>query len=257
MFHHILGRITIAAAICFIVVATSSSAAEPAPGKQVAQSVKVKTGEGETERELHYLLFLPKDYGTTNKARKWPVILFLHGSGERGDDLDLVKKHGPPKIVESKPDSPFITVSPQCPSGSRWQPAELMQLIEHVSKTLAVDPTRIYVTGLSMGGSGTWSLAAAYPDKFAAIAPICGRGDPATAEKIKHLPTWVFHGAKDSAVSLEQSEKMVEALKKAGGEPKYTLYPDAGHDSWTVTYDNPDFYEWLGAQRMTNDQGKK
>lgn len=232
-----------------LVACVAARGDELAPGKQVPQSVKVKTGEGETEREFHYLLFLPKDYGNSDKPRKWPLILFLHGSGERGDDLELVKKHGPPKIVESKPEFEFVTVSPQCPAGQRWKSEELTQLLDHVSKSLAVDADRVYVTGLSMGGGGTWQLAAAQPDRFAAIAPICGRGDLAIAEKIKDIPTWVFHGAKDTAVSLEQSEKMVEALKAAGGKPKLTVYPDAAHDSWTVTYENPEFYQWLLEQR--------
>lgn len=221
-------------------------AAEPTAGKQVEQSVEVKSGDN--TRQLHYLLYLPKGYGESDKPQKWPVLLFLHGSGERGADLSAVKKHGPPKIAEEK-DLPFIVVSPQCPKDARWDTGELSQLLDHITETLPADLSRVYITGLSMGGAGTWSLAAAYPDRFAAIVPICGRADPSTAEKIKHLPTWVFHGAKDSAVSVEQSEKMVEALKKVGGMPKYTLYPEAGHDSWTESYNNPELYKWLLEQK--------
>lgn len=232
--------------VCLLFIATGATAADPAPGKQVEQSVSVKNGEA--ARDLHYLLYLPKDYGVSDKPRKWPVLVFLHGSGERGADLALVKKHGPPKIAEEK-NLPFITVSPQCPEGSRWDSGELIQLVDHITKTLEVDTARLYLTGLSMGGGGTWSTAAAYPDRFAAIVPICGRADPSTAEKIKHIPTWVFHGAKDSAVSVEQSEKMVAALKQAGAEPKYTLYPEAGHDSWTESYNNPELYKWLLEQK--------
>lgn len=223
------------------------SADEPTPGKQVPQSVTVKSGDA--ARELHYLLFLPKGYDAADKTKQWPLMLFLHGSGERGDNLERVKMHGPPKIVEAKPDFEFIVVSPQCPKDSRWQADELLQLIDHVSKAQAVDPNRLYVTGLSMGGSGTWQLAAAQPQRFAAIAPICGRADLDSAPKIKHLPIWVFHGAKDSAASVEHNKAIVAALQAAGGEPKFTLYPDAGHDSWTETYNNPEFYEWLRAQR--------
>lgn len=233
-------------AIALVLFVTKvGTAAEPSSGKQVEQSIQVKTGSGDETRELHYLLFLPQSYEEKDASTKWPVILFLHGSGERGADLSVVKKHGPPKVVESKADFGFITVSPQCPAGTRWNSAELTQLVDHITKTLRADDSRVYLTGLSMGGGGTWSLAAAQPDRFAAIVPICGRADPTTAEKIKHIPTWVFHGAKDTAVSLEQSEKMVAALKAVGSEPKYTVYPDAGHDSWTVTYDNPELYEWL------------
>jgi len=236
--------------VCLIVQSlaiASVSAAEPTPGKQVPQSTTVKSDDA--SRELHYLLFLPKGYDASDKTKQWPLMLFLHGSGERGENLELVKMHGPPKIVEAKPDFEFIVVSPQCPKDSRWQANELSQLIDQVSKAQAVDPNRLYVTGLSMGGSGTWQLAAAQPQRFAAIAPICGRADLDSAPKIKDLPTWVFHGAKDSAASVEHNKAIVAALKAAGGEPKFTLYPDAGHDSWTATYNNPEFYEWLLAQR--------
>jgi predicted peptidase len=173
-------------------------------------------------------------------------MLFLHGAGERGDKLEAVKAHGPPKIVESKPDFPFILVSPQCPTNQRWQPEQLIQLLDHIQKTQPVDEKRVYVTGLSMGGAGTWSLAAAHPDRFAAAIPICGRGDPATAEKLKGLPIWAFHGEKDRP---ENSQVIVDAITKAGGKPKITIYPNAGHDVWTVTYNNPEVYTWLLEQK--------
>jgi predicted peptidase len=236
--------------VCLIVQSLAvaySSAADPTPGKQVPQSVTLKTADG--TRELHYLLFLPKGYDASDKTKQWPLMLFLHGSGERGDDLEKVKMHGPPKIVEAKPDFEFIVVSPQCPKDSRWQASELVQLLDDVLAKHAVDPNRQYVTGLSMGGSGTWQLSAAQPQRFAAIAPICGRADLDSAPKIKHIPTWVFHGAKDSPASVEHNKAIVAALKAAGGEPKFTLYPDAGHDSWTESYNNPEFYTWLLAQR--------
>lgn len=237
-----------AACLLTLLLTTQPSlAVEPMPGKQVPQSVTVKSGDA--SRELHYLLFLPKGYDASDKTKQWPLMLFLHGSGERGENLELVKMHGPPKIVEAKPDFEFIVVSPQCPKESRWQADELLQLIDQVSKAHAVDPNRLYVTGLSMGGSGTWQLAAAQPQRFAAIAPICGRADLDSAPQIKHLPIWVFHGAKDSATSVEHNKAIVAALKAAGGEPKFTLYPDAGHDSWTETYNNPEFYAWLLTQR--------
>jgi predicted peptidase len=108
-----------------------------------------------------------------------------------------------------------------------------------------VDPDRIYLTGLSMGGSGTWTLAGEYPEYFAAIVPICGSGDPQDAKRLKELPIWVFHGAKDEAVPLSRSEEMVKALKEEGAEVKFTIYPEAGHDSWTETYNNPELYQWL------------
>ena len=192
--------------------------------------------------QIDYLLFLPEGYDKGDK--KWPLILFLHGAGESGNDLQKVKIHGPPKIVESKPDFPFIVVSPQSRQRG-WNPDVLKAMLDDVCEKYRVDRDRVYLTGLSMGGFGTWSLAAAYPDYFAAIVPICGGGDPASASKLKNLPIWVFHGAKDEAVPLKRSEDMVEALKKAGADVKFTVYPDAGHDSWTETYNNPELYRWL------------
>jgi len=196
----------------------------------------------------NYLLYLPKDYGKDRRQR-WPVILFLHGAGERGGDLELVKKHGPPKIVEDKKDFPFIVLSPQCPEGGWWPADFLIPLLDEVAKQYRVDKSRVYLTGLSMGGFGTWALAIEHPDRFAAIAPICGGGDPKLVSRIKHLPVWVFHGAKDPVVPLEKSEMMVKALEEAGGNVKFTAYPEATHDSWTETYDNPELYEWFLSHR--------
>ena len=173
------------------------------------------------------------------------MILFLHGAGERGDDLEKVKVHGPPKLVEQGQHLPFIVVSPQCPLDDWWLPAQLIDLVDQISAQHRVDPDRIYLTGLSMGGYGTWATAIEYPDRFAAIAPICGGGDPEDVERITHIPTWVFHGAKDPVVPLQRSEVMVDALKERGADVKFTVYPEADHDSWTATYDNPEFYEWL------------
>lgn len=200
---------------------------------------------------MGYLLALPKDYA---KQDKWPLLLFLHGSGERGDNLDLVKVHGPPKLIAAGKDLPFIVVSPQCPKDRWWQPMELMALIDEVSRTHKVDQDRICVTGLSMGGFGTWNLAAYAPKRFAAIAPICGGGEAYWTRSFAHLPVWVFHGGKDFGVPLERSEQMVEALKKNGGHVRFTVYPEAGHDSWTATYDNPEFYEWLLAQKRVAEE---
>lgn len=200
---------------------------------------------------LNYLLYLPPGYGA-GAHEEWPMILFLHGVGERGNDLNLIKRHGIPKVVEERHDLPFITVSPQCPMDSWWS-AEVDAvdaLIDEVVATYAVDPDRIYLTGLSMGGYGTWHLATAYPDRFAAVVPICAGGFrflgfPEKARVLKDVPVWVFHGAKDARVPVEESVKVVEALKAAGGNVRLTVYPDATHDSWTQTYDKPELYEWF------------
>jgi predicted peptidase len=130
----------------------------------------------------------------------------------------------------------------------------LNSLLDDLVSRYRIDKQRIYVTGLSLGGFGTWSLAAAYPDRFAAIAPICGGGNPEDAASIAHLPVWVFHGAKDKVVSIEKSEEMVAALKKVGSDVKFTVYPDAGHNSWTATYENPELYEWFLEHTLSGDE---
>lgn len=234
-------------------LASHAQGQAPAAGMQAAQAATVTVKEGETERkaEIKFLLFLPTAYGAPEKKDvKWPLLLFLHGGGERGDNLELVKKHGPPKIVEQRKDFPFVTVSPQCPAEKEWNADELAKLVDHVANTYQVDPKRIYVTGLALGGTGTWDLLSKHPGKFAAAAAICGPGDPAAAEKMKGTPIWVFHGAKDQSVPIAKSEEMVEAIKKAGGNVKFTVYPEAGHDSWTETYNNEEVYKWLLEQKL-------
>ncbi len=208
------------------------------------QEEKSFEGEVTIKVKLNYLLYLPKGYDE-GQNKKWPLVLFLHGAGESGDNLQKVKAHGPPALVAKGQDFPFILVSPQSP-GRGWNPDTLNALLDDVVEHYQVDPDRIYLTGLSMGGYGTWTLAAAHPDRFAAIAPICGGGNPKDAFKLKDIPTWVFHGGKDNVVPLGRSTEMVEALEAADArEVKFTVYPDAGHDSWTETYNNPEFFEWL------------
>jgi predicted peptidase len=224
-------------------------------GEKAKSSQRAKTFETTISRtvKLQYLLFLPEGYETSEK-KTWPLILFLHGAGESGSNINLVKKHGPPKIVETKKDFPFIVVSPQSPKFG-WDAEALIALLDDVSKTHRVDLDRVYVTGLSMGGFGTWELAGKYPDRFAAAVPICGGGNRLWSRNLKSIPIWVFHGAKDTAVALAESERMVQAVEKAGGTNiKMTVYPDAGHDSWTETYNNPQLYEWLLQQKR--GQGK-
>jgi predicted peptidase len=204
---------------------------------------------------MKYLLYLPKNY---EQKPSWPLMLFLHGGGEGGDDLELVKKHGPPKLIEAGQQFPFIVVSPQCPKGKSWEAFtfELTALLDEIVEKYKVDRYRIYLTGMSMGGYGTWSLASYTPDRFAALVPICGGGDPSRTRRLAQIPIWVFHGAKDPTVPLKRSEEMVEALKKNGGTPKFTVYPEAKHDSWTETYANPELYEWLLQQRRARTEPK-
>jgi len=227
----------------FLIVAVGfclPSLGEQAAGTQIAQ--KMNRGE----KALEYLLYLPEKY---EQSENWPLVLFLHGAGERGSDLKRVKKHGPPKLVAGGKQFPFILVSPQCGRNQWWDAQQLLGLVSEVEKKCKVDSSRIYVTGLSMGGFGTWALAAVEPSRFAAIAPVCGGGKPESAQAFASVPTWVFHGAKDKVVPLSASQRMVDAMKAAGGNPKLTIYPDAGHDSWTSTYRDPQFYRWLLEQK--------
>jgi len=192
-----------------------------------------------------YLLFLPESYGRQQK--KWPLMLFLHGAGERGDDLEKVKKHGPPKIVQTRKDFPFIVVSPQCPEDDWWtkKTEVLINLLDEIIARYDVDTERVYLTGLSMGGYGSWALASEYPDRFAAVVPICGGGNRTMSLMLKDVPIWAFHGAKDSVVPAEESKDVVDAINRRGGNAKLTIYPEANHDSWTQTYNNQELYDWL------------
>lgn len=206
-----------------------------------------KTAEVPLDIDYPYLLHLPKSEETVIDG-KWPLLVFLHGAGERGENYELLKKHGPPKIIATEQPFPFITLSPQCPLNTRWNALALNELIDEVIADYPVDTSRIYVTGLSMGGYGTWDLAIKFPHKFAAIAPICG-GDQSNAwdapNYIVHLPVWAFHGAMDAIIPVESTIKIIKNLRAAGNDAKLTIYPLAGHDSWTETYDNPELYEWF------------
>lgn len=196
----------------------------------------------------NYLLYLPKDYNESENS--FPLVLFLHGSGERGNDLEKVKVHGLPKLIDQGKDFPFIVVSPQCPDEIFWNTDVLAALLDEIENEYRVDKNRIYVTGLSMGGHGTWSLALEQPNRFAAIAPVCGWADTSEAKTIAHIPAWVFHGAKDVVVPVKASEDMVTALKNYEAEVKLTIYPEANHDSWTETYNNDELYKWFLEQSL-------
>ncbi len=236
--------LTIILTVAALTAASRWAVCDEQPGVQ--QSARLDT---QFRVQLGYLLYLPKNY---DKQQPTPLLLFLHGAGERGDNLELVKIHGPPKLIAAGKDFPFIVVSPQCPKDRWWQPVELAALLDDIEHKYKVDQDRIYVTGLSMGGFGTWGLAGYAPQRLAAIAPICGGGEAYWTKQFAHLPVWAFHGAKDTGVPLERSQVMVDALKKNGGNPKFTVYPDAGHDSWTETYNNPEFYQWLLEQKRTD-----
>ena len=243
----------------FLVGIYGTSERSMAAGEQTqkgGQSEQTFEKEITKKLSLRYLLYLPKGYGE-DKDKKWPLMLFLHGAGERGSNLSLVKMHGPPKLVEQGRDFPFVIVSPQCPSESWWTERldALTALLDDVESRYAVDRNRVYLTGLSMGGFGSWALGCRYPERFAAVAPICGGGEWFLAGRLAKTPVWVFHGGKDPVVPLRESEEMVAALKRAGGDVQFTVYPEAQHDSWTETYDNPKLYEWFLSHRK-DDQSK-
>ncbi len=233
------------------VVSLPVRAEDPAPGKQVEQELKVN---GKT---IPYLLYFPKDYDT--KEGKRPLMLFLHGRGESSGPLSMVKKWGPPRLIERGENFPYIIASPQCPRAESWaqpsQQALLVALLDHLGKTCKVDEDRVYLTGLSMGGYGSWRLAADHPERFAAVVPICGAGKPEDAEKLKYLPIWAWHGAADPTVPVQRSIEMVEAIKKAGSTViRFTPLEHIGHNSWEAAYASPDLYQWLDKQSASKNR---
>jgi predicted peptidase len=221
-------------------------------------------------KTLLYRLLEPDNY---DPKKKYPLVIFLHGAGERGSDNTKQLVHGVADFCKeaNRKAYPCFLIAPQCPEGKKWcevdwgaeshkQPKEpsepmrlLLELLPKLQKEYSIDDRRIYVTGLSMGGFGTWDVIARHPELFAAAVPICGGGDEATAEKIAKLPIWAFHGDKDGAVKVSRSRNMIEALKKAGGDPKYTEYKAVGHDSWTRTYADPEMMKWLFSQKRAKN----
>jgi predicted peptidase len=205
--------------------------------------------------QLNHWLHIPP---TPSPTGKHPLILFLHGRGESGDDLNLVKVHGIPRIVDENPDFPFITVAPQCPMFMTWVliADALEALVDDILQWDNVDTSRIYLTGLSMGGFGTWHLAVQRPEVFAAIAPVCGGGNlvnslPHRICRLSQMPVWAFHGSADDVVPLSAQQLLIDALRDCSeSEVKFTVYDGVDHDSWTQTYANPALYDWLlGYQR--------
>jgi predicted peptidase len=223
-------------------------AQEPAPGKQVEQELKSDA------KSVPYLLYLPQDY---QSKEKWPLMLFLHGRGESKPPLSTVAKWGPPRQFARGEHLPYIVISPQCPTNESWaqpgQQALLVKLLDQISEKYKVDKDRVYLTGLSMGGYGSWRLAADHPERFAAVVPVCGGGNPSDASKLKDLPIWAWHGTEDTAVPLQRSVDMVEAIKKAGGSNiRLTTLEHIGHFSWEAAYTAPDLYQWLDKQSRKN-----
>lgn len=203
--------------------------------KKIGQPLKYK-----------YLDFVPAN--ATDK--KLPAILFLHGSGERGDDLSKIENSGPRGYAKKNAkDFPFIVISAQCPYNDWWNPLAVKDLVDEILAKYPIDPDRLYLTGLSMGGFGTWSVGSKFPEPFAAMVPICGGGDPKQIDKLVDMPLWVVHGGADKTVRPSQSYRMIEALRKKQGRVRFTFYPAAGHDTWTATYNDPRLYAWFLEQK--------
>lgn len=224
---------------------------------------------GSNQQTLKYRLLKPLGY---QFGRKYPLVVILHGAGERGQDNTIPLKHGASQFCEEsrRKKYPTYVLVPQCPESQKWSDVDwnlekstlpeqvspslqsVKELVDEMVEHAGIDPNRIYLTGLSMGGYGTWDAIARYPNFFAAAAPICGGGDPATAERFSTLPIWCFHGAQDPVVKVIRSQEMVAALKKLGSRVKYTEYPDRKHDSWTPTYADPEFYSWMFSQQKSS-----
>lgn len=195
-------------------------------------------------------LFVPRGYGA-NKRQRWPLMIFLHGSGERGSDLAQVTKWGPPHVVAAHPGTPLLIVSPQLPAGSNWDVVTLDRLLADIRKRYRVDDARIYLTGLSLGGMATWRWALARPTLFAAIAPVAARTPTEEACRLRDLPIWAFHGDDDTPVPMRGNVDMVDAVRACGGtiKPRLTIYPATNHNSWTPAYDDPALWRWFSEQR--------
>jgi predicted peptidase len=211
-----------------------------AKGQQIAKKLTVIQS-----KEINYLLYEPLRIAL-NKTEKRPLLLFLHGGNESGNDIELVKKHGPPHLVNNGCQFPFYILSPQNQETTHfWNESLVISLLDSIIHTYPVDTSRIYLAGLSRGAYGAWRLAMQYPAKFAALIAISGAAPSPYAKWIGKMPVWVFHGKNDPVIPVSESKRIVEALRRNGNNAKLTLYYNTGHDAWTKTFDNPDVFKWL------------
>ncbi len=197
-----------------------------------------------TSKTYPYLAYTPEGYNKDDK-KEWPLIIYLHGSSCKGNNLEKLKKYGPPFYLERGMQVDAIVISPQCPSNKNWTVGSWFEsFYKELKSKYNIDPSRVYLTGMSLGGFGTWDLASRYPDIFAAIVPLCGGGRTNMAETMKDIPTWVFHGDLDKTVRISRSEEMVNAMKNLGSNPKFSILKGQGHGIQKV-YSDQTVYEWL------------
>jgi len=206
---------------CFGVIAIACSFSVDADTQQpLLATVHSFEQEVILHANFQYLVYLPQDYGEPSN-QEWPLVLYLHGGGARGDDLDKVRKIGIPKLIEEGRTFPFVVVAPQLPTNDHWPADMLHALLIDVIKKHRIDKRRVYLTGQSRGGFGTWELGASYPDLFAAVVPISGRGIHSVC-RLKDVPVWIFHGERDNTVPVEASQSMTKRLKRCGGNVQLT-----------------------------------
>ena len=238
----------------------------------VAEAFEPLLYQSDSGGTLPYRLLKPQ---SLDSGRKYPLVLFLHGAGERGSDNKKQLVHGASDFLrqDRRAKYPAFVVAPQCPEGNRWVESDwglktgrgefddvasdpmrmVLELVDSLAESQPIDKTRIYVTGLSMGGMGTWYAAQAKPKRFAAMLEICGGGDPEWADRYTGVPIWIFHGQSDGAVPIQRNREMIAALAEAGHHPelRYTEYPKVGHNSWTQTFRRDDVFEWLFSQQRS------
>lgn len=188
-------------------------------------------------------IFLPANYQKDDTY--WPVMIYLHGASYRNKEMEDIKQNVPIENIKQNGDLPFIVIAPKCPSGQRWSTYHLKLLLDEAIKKYPIDESRIYMTGMSLGGFGTWEFACRYPERLAAAAPVCGGGKPDQAAAMKNVPVWAFHGDRDSVVPYRRTKSMVEALERVGGNVKFTCLPGQGHNIGSKVYSNHELYDWM------------
>jgi len=210
----------------------------------------VSADAAEPAATMDYLIYLPEEYDAVGEAStEWPVLFFLHGIVQSGNDLRMLPKYGPAQQIEAGRDFPFIVITPQISAWS-WNVEATVAFIEHCIETYRIDPSRVYLSGISLGGRAVWSVAAARPDLFAAIAPVSGWGKEEEAEATAQIPAWIFHGEKDPLIWPSAAEKMHAAREAAGGNAELTIIPGAGHTIWDDVFAEDDLYEWFLGQSL-------